>query len=367
MSAFNGFFEFVASVLAWFYGVVPSYGFAIGMLTLTVMLIITPLTLKSTRSMIQMQRLQPELKKLQEKYKGDREKLNTELMAFYKEHDLNPLSGCIPVVAQLPVFILLYNVLRGLTIRYGGAGSGIGHVTGQLRVDQTFTPWQLHKQPFNPKYLDHTSEMWQALHNSNKMKFLGFDLSISPLDALKISLITAIPYLILMGLLLVSQVIQNRQIQGRTRNQPNNMPSQQQAIMKFLPFLLPLFSIQFPAGLAYYYLIQGCCRIGTQAYITRKFYDQGTSAPVVIDTTSTDKPKKGISATSVEKGSTNGKGSPAAKGNKASNGTNGAAKQPGSSPKSQALHKKASGGQKPSTGRRSGTPRSGGGRPSGTS
>src|SRR5215203_6402802 len=109
---FEGFFQFFAGLLAWWYSVLPNYGFAIIALTITVMLVITPLTLKSTRSMIQMQRLQPQLKKLQEKYKGDRERLNTELMAFYKEHDLNPLSGCIPVVAQLPIFILLYNVLR---------------------------------------------------------------------------------------------------------------------------------------------------------------------------------------------------------------------------------------------------------------
>jgi YidC/Oxa1 family membrane protein insertase len=354
---FDGFLEFVASVMAWFYSVRASYGFAIGMLTITVMLIITPLTLKSTRSMIQMQRLQPQLKKLQEKYKGDREKLNTELMAFYKEHDLNPLSGCIPVVAQLPVFILLYNVLRGLTIRYGGNGSGIGHVTGQIRTGQSFTPWQLHEQPFNPKYLNHTSEMWQALHNSNKMNFLGMDLSISPLDALKIGLLTAIPYLILMLLLLGSQLIQNRQIQGRTRNQPNNMPSQQQAIMKFLPFLLPVFSIQFPAGLGYYYFVQGCCRIGTQAYITRKFYDEGATAPVVIDTTSVDSTPKGGG-----KGSSNGKAEAVTK-----PAPNGAAKKPGSSPKSQALQKKATGGPKPSGGRKSGSPRSGGNRRSGTS
>ena len=285
-------------------------------------------------------------------------------MAFYKEHDLNPLSGCIPVVAQLPVFILLYNVLRGLTIRYGGNASGSGHVVGQLRADQTFTPWQLHNQPFNPKYLSPSSEMWQALHNSTKMRFLGMDLSISPLDALKIGLLISIPYLILMALLLGSQLIQNRQIQGRSRNSPNNMPSQQQAIMKFLPFMLPIFSIQFPAGLGYYYLVQGCCRIGTQAYITRKFYDEGATQPVVIDTTSSD--KSGGTKTAPAKGSSNGKAAAVGKGAKTSNGSNGAAKQPGSSPKSQALQKKATGGQK-SIGRRSGAPRSGGGRPTGTS
>ena len=222
---FDGFFKFVAGILAWFYALIPNYGIAIALLTISVMLVITPLTLKSTRSMIQMQRLQPQLKKLQAKYKGDREKLNTELMAFYKEHDLNPLSGCIPVVAQLPIFILLYNVLRGITS--GTAGRAAPSATSPARSTpaQSFTPWKLHDQPFNPKYLYHTSEMYQALINTTKMRFLGLDLSLSPLDAIRIGLLFAIPFLVLMVLLLVSQVIQNRQIQGRTKNQQKEMPA----------------------------------------------------------------------------------------------------------------------------------------------
>ena len=65
--------------------------------------------------MIQMQRLQPEMRRLQRKYKDDRQKLNEELMAFYKENNLNPLGGCLPLLLQTPVFIILYNVIRGLT------------------------------------------------------------------------------------------------------------------------------------------------------------------------------------------------------------------------------------------------------------
>ena len=93
------------------------------------MVITTPFTLKGTRSMIQMQRLQPEMRKLQLKYKDDRQKLNEELMAFYKENNLNPLGGCLPLLLQTPIFIILYNVIRGLT---------------SIRPDGTF----------DPKYLD---------------------------------------------------------------------------------------------------------------------------------------------------------------------------------------------------------------------
>ncbi|HKY15059.1 MAG TPA: membrane protein insertase YidC, partial [Microthrixaceae bacterium] len=352
---FDGFLEFVAGILNWFYSLIPNYGVAIGLLTLSVMIVITPLTLKSTRAMIQMQRLQPQLKKLQEQYKGDRERLNTELMAFYKEHDLNPLSGCVPVVAQLPIFIILYNVLRGLTNRVGGAGSGIGHVAGQIRTEQSFTPWILHDQPFDPQHLAESSQLYQALSNTNKMNFLGMDLSISPLDALRIGILTAIPFLILMGLLLASQIIQNRQIQGRNKNAQQNMPSQQQAIMKFLPFMLPVFSFTFPAGLAYYYFIQGLCRMGTQAYITRRFYGEDATSTVVIDTSASEKAaatgSKGDGAQGAIATKSDSKPPPGA----AKSTQNGATKKkPGTSAKSQAAQKKATGGQ--SAGRRSGAP-----------
>src|SRR5687768_1720516 len=98
-------FQALAGLLAFFYELVPSYGVAITLLTLSVMLVLTPLTWKSTRSMLEMQRLQPEIKKLQQKHKGDRQKLNEELMAFYKEHKVNPLGGCLPMLLQLPVFL----------------------------------------------------------------------------------------------------------------------------------------------------------------------------------------------------------------------------------------------------------------------
>ena len=75
-------FDLIATALAWFYDLWPSFGMAIVMLTLLIMVILTPLTLKQTRSMIKMQHIQPELKKIQNRHKGDREQLNKEVMAF---------------------------------------------------------------------------------------------------------------------------------------------------------------------------------------------------------------------------------------------------------------------------------------------
>ena len=104
-------FDLIASVLAFFYDLWPSYGVSIILLTLAVMIVSTPLTLKSTKSMLQMQRLQPELKAIQNRYKDDRPKMNEELMAFYQENGINPLGGCLPMVVQLPIFLVLFRVV----------------------------------------------------------------------------------------------------------------------------------------------------------------------------------------------------------------------------------------------------------------
>src|SRR5579872_3568749 len=92
-SIFHPILGAMADIIAFFYRLVPDYSFAIAMLTILIMLLLAPVTLKQTRSMIQMQKLAPEIKKLQQKYKGDRQKLSEETMALYKEHGANPIGG----------------------------------------------------------------------------------------------------------------------------------------------------------------------------------------------------------------------------------------------------------------------------------
>ena len=142
------FFEPFAQLLAFFYSVWPSYGASIALFTLTVMIVLTPLTLKGTRSMMTMQALQPEMKKIQAQYKDDRQKLNEELLKFYKENKINPLGGCLPLLVQAPVFIILYHVLIGLT---------------HTGPDGTFVP----------KYLDTSSELYQSLLGKTEMNSWG--------------------------------------------------------------------------------------------------------------------------------------------------------------------------------------------------
>src|SRR3954469_15415584 len=88
------------------------WGWAIVALTILIRALLLPLALKQFRSMQSLARHQPELKKLQEKYKGDKDRLNQEMMKFYRENKINPLASCLPLLAQIPVFISLFYMLR---------------------------------------------------------------------------------------------------------------------------------------------------------------------------------------------------------------------------------------------------------------
>ena len=112
MDFYSGFFGMVLfHGLNFFHGLVASYGVAIILVTITLKALFWPIQAKSIKSMKQMQKFQPQLAKLKEKYKDDAQRLNTETMKLYKEHGINPFSGCLPMVVQLPVLIAFYRVL----------------------------------------------------------------------------------------------------------------------------------------------------------------------------------------------------------------------------------------------------------------
>ncbi|MDH4183335.1 MAG: membrane protein insertase YidC [Nitrospinota bacterium] len=110
-----GWFNIAAQPLFWLldklHSLSGNWGWAIMLLTLTVKSVLFPLSQKAFRSMKRLQKLQPQMKKLQELYKNDKEKMNQELMAFYKENKVNPMGGCLPMVLQIPIFFALYKVL----------------------------------------------------------------------------------------------------------------------------------------------------------------------------------------------------------------------------------------------------------------
>jgi YidC/Oxa1 family membrane protein insertase len=281
-------FDALAGLMAWYYSLWHSFGGCIILLTLTVMLVLTPLTLRGTRSMLRMQRLQPEMKRIQKEFKDDRQRLNEELMAFYKENQINPLSSCLPLLIQMPVFIVLYRVLNGIT------NSG--------------------PEGFQPSYLNHDTDLYQALVGEHEMNWLGFDLAISPSQALQESFTTFIPYGIMIVIVLVTGYVQQRQIQGRSQNQASQNP-QQQMIMRILPAFIGIISFGLPGALVLYFVTSNLFRVGQQWVITRTIYSADAEAAGVIEAHHHEKKdekkpeKKAKGTSSSDGGSSNGKSS----------------------------------------------------------
>ena len=110
-----GIFSFIAhpvlSFLKWIYSIVQNWGIAVIILTVCLKILFFPLTKAAAVSAIQMKKIQPEMKKMQAKYKDDRQKMQAEMMGLYKQHGVNPAKSCLPVLPQIPVFIAFYNVL----------------------------------------------------------------------------------------------------------------------------------------------------------------------------------------------------------------------------------------------------------------
>ena len=152
---------------------------------------------------------------------------------------------------------------------------------------------------------------------------------------------TVLPYLALLLVMLITGIYQNRQLQAR--NTSGSANPQQQALMKVMPFFLPVFSFGFPAGLALYWCTQNFCRIGTNAYITRSIYrKEHEKAP--IEATAVEKDSgKDTKKKSVGEGSSNGNGSKGGTSKPAPD------RSPGKSVKSQKAHEKAA-GERPSGG-----------------
>jgi YidC/Oxa1 family membrane protein insertase len=99
-------------ILQFFYSLIPNYGLAIILLTIVVRLVLYPLTLKQTKSMAHMQKIQPKVQDLKDRYKDSPQKFNEEVLKLYQKHNVNPLGGCLPLLLQLPILIALYNTIR---------------------------------------------------------------------------------------------------------------------------------------------------------------------------------------------------------------------------------------------------------------
>ena len=257
-------FEVIANLLAWFYELTHSYAGAIALLTVAIMVVLTPLTLKGTKSMLAMQALQPEMKRLQAEHKGDRQKLNEEMMKLYQEHKINPIGGCLPLLLQAPVFIILFRVLHKLTETCTASSVDKHAAEGFCRVKGTFFP----------KYVSHSSELFKSLINRTKMQSVGLDLSKAAGSVVRDNFVRGLPYLALVLVVVATSYYQQKQIMTRTKNQANATPQsqQQQMLLKIMPLFSGVFSLTLPSGMIIYFLATNFFRIGQNAYITRRFY-----------------------------------------------------------------------------------------------
>jgi YidC/Oxa1 family membrane protein insertase len=175
-------FQAAAWLISQFYNLTSDYVSAIALVAVVIMMLIFPLTLKSTKSMLEMQRVQPEMKRLQNQYRNDRQKLNEEMMKLYQEHKVNPLASCLPMVAQMPIFLIMFRVLRHLTL---------------LGSDGTF----------NPGYISKTSKLYESLDKSKEMLSLGLDLSLTPVKAIQNSPGKGVVYALLVVVLGGRQIL----------------------------------------------------------------------------------------------------------------------------------------------------------------
>jgi len=234
-------------LLAFFYSIIPDYGTGIILLTIVVSLLLFPLTLKQTRSMKAMQEIQPEVKRLQKELRGDREELNKQLMALYQERGVNPAAGCLPLLAQMPIWFALFRVLR------------VNVVDGKLSPDNLIPTGDGAIGNLSRALLEH------------KTDFLGMDLLSTPKAAVDVGIAHAIPYLVLIALVIVFGYYQQYQTTRRRTDDKDqsSQPQGMQTAMKIMPLFLGFISWGFPTGLVLYFAVSALFRIGQQALILR--------------------------------------------------------------------------------------------------
>ena len=242
----GGLFEVVAKPMEWMYSLTHSYIAMISFMALIVIVITAPLVLKSTKGMLEMQKLAPETKKLQQLYRNDRQKLNEEMMKLYQSRKVNPLASCLPLVLQMPVFIIMYRLLHGLT----NPGNG---------------------QPFEPKYLTPNSVLQESLYGETKMMSLGLDLARRPIRVLAENPAQGIIYALLVIAMAGLYLVQQRMVASRSQAAPS-MSANQQKIMQYLPVVFAFFMVFYVTGLVIFYMAQAIFRIGLNYYITHRFY-----------------------------------------------------------------------------------------------
>jgi YidC/Oxa1 family membrane protein insertase len=268
---FQPLLDAVGAVLAFFYSLVPNYPVDVALLTIVIMALLTPLTVKSTKNMAAMQALGPEMKKLQQKYKGpeNRTQLNEEMMKLYKEHKVNPASGCLPMLLQMPAFFILYSVIRGMT-------NTVTHTVYATSLAGKKVATQV--VVAEPRYIPNPSKMRTDIVRSHgQLNSFGMDFSDKLLSHHS-SLWIAIPYLLLVVGAVGLQYLQMSRLNARNPQASQANP-QAAMLQKYMPLIFGFIYLNVAAILNVYFIVSSAIRILTQEILFRKGIVAGPPPP----------------------------------------------------------------------------------------
>jgi YidC/Oxa1 family membrane protein insertase len=269
---FQPLLDAVGGVLAFFYSIIPSYPVDVALLTIVIMALLTPLTVKSTKNMAAMQALGPEMKKLQQKYKGaeNRAQMNEEMMKLYKEHNVNPASGCLPMLLQMPAFFILYSVIRGITNTVTVPAHTV-KVAG-------FTQNVPEKVTAIPRYIGVHTKMYQDIVAAHgQLNSFGMDFAQKLLSHHS-SIFVAIPFLLLVVGSVGLQYLQMARLNARNPQAAQANP-QAAMLQKYMPLIFGFIYINVAAILNVYFIVSSAIRIATQEVLFRRGIVGGPPTP----------------------------------------------------------------------------------------
>jgi len=279
-------------VLAQIYDLVPNYGVSIILLTVVIRLILLPLGIKQIRSMQHMQIVQPRVKQIQQKYKGNKQRQQEEIMKLYREYGVNPFSGCWPVLLQFPILIAMYSVLRWpqhpihvpleselcravseqIPQQIPVCDPNGEPITSQAQIDELGLPGPAGGTTFlATNLLCQAGLPWQEAPSTLPDRVAGADgggavESVYPVECASTPL-ERVPYYVFAVLMFATTFYQQRQMQKASP--PGAANPQQQALLKVMPILFGVFGIFFPAGLVLYWTTSNLWQIGQQHFMLK--------------------------------------------------------------------------------------------------
>jgi YidC/Oxa1 family membrane protein insertase len=239
-------------------GTGAAWALSIVLLTLAMRIVLIPLFVKQIKVQRQMQVMQPKIKELQAKYKNDREKLNQELMALYREQGTNPLMGCLPLLLQFPIFIGLFHILNAIKPRL---------------VHGAYTFKGIHVPGF-PSSLIQSAARAKIFGVPIASNFTASHKLLTFLHASSSS--TRILVVILIVAMGATTFVTQRQLLGRTAAQSGQMAQQQKVLMYVLPFVFLIFGFRFQLGVLLYWVTSNLWSMGQQQIVIRRM-EAGTA------------------------------------------------------------------------------------------